>query len=177
MRKIIVRFYSRVGRRGPQRELKPLGVLALPVIQNLSLAPSWPQFHVSWKKGWDKVPSSTVTGWPWSERRVTCTAFPLMSVPIDPAVKTALGTVIVLVSGRCIYDSGMFSSRLATCQEQKKNIIYFTDSNSPSSHAKNLLILLCTGYKAWLSYSDKHLREHLRFYIQIIWVWSFFSFY
>lgn len=35
------------------------------------------------------------------ERKITCTAFPLMSVPMEAAVKTALGTVTVLVSDRC----------------------------------------------------------------------------
>lgn len=67
------------------------------------------------------------------KKKVTCTAFPLMSVPIEPAVKVALETVVVFVSDRCIYDSGMFSSRLATCQEQKKNTVYFIDFTLPTS--------------------------------------------
>lgn len=64
-----------------------------------------------------------------------------MSVPMEPAVKTALGTVTVLVSDRCMYDWGMFSSRLATCQKQKKNITYFFVSKPPSHQVKNHLIL------------------------------------
>ena len=68
-----------------------------------------------------------------------------MSAPIDAAVKEALGTVTVLVSDRCMYDWGMFSSRLATCHKQKRNIIYFIDFKHTSPHTpppiKNLLIL------------------------------------
>lgn len=92
-----------------------------------------------------------------------------MSAPIEPAVKVALETVVVFVSDRCIYDSGMFSSRLATCQEQKKNTIYFIDFNSPSPQVKNLLILFWTEYKAvQLPCTDEHLCEHWGFYMLII---------
>lgn len=50
-----------------------------------------------------------------TRERVTCTALPLTSAPMDAAVAIVLGTVAVLVSQMCIYDMGIFNSRLATC--------------------------------------------------------------
>lgn len=50
---------------------------------------------------------------------LTCTALVLISVPTDPAVYLPLGTVVELVSQKCIYDSGILSSRLATCNKIK----------------------------------------------------------
>lgn len=71
-----------------------------------------------------------------------------MSVPMDPAVKTALGTVMVLVSDRCMYDEGMFSSRLATCQRQKRDsFIDFT----PTSKWETFAFFLELSIKCWLA--------------------------
>lgn len=50
--------------------------------------------------------------------RLTCTALPLTSAPIDAAVAIVLGTVAVLVSEMWIQDMGIFNSRLATYDKQ-----------------------------------------------------------